>query len=130
MDGSQFDRITRSLGASATRRGALRGLAAGLLSATGLGTILEEIDARRRNGRHNNKRRRCGAQYAGCNEDNDCCHGLICKELRNPHASANFPGTCAYKRGCGLKEDFCGKNRDCCRNFRCRNARCRRRPNN
>ena len=129
MDDSQFDRITRSLGAAATRRATLRSLAAGLLATTGLGALLDKVDARR-NGRHNNKRRRCGKQYAGCNEDNDCCHGLICKELTNPHASADFNKTCAYKRGCGLKDDFCGKNRDCCRNFRCRNARCRRRPNN
>jgi hypothetical protein len=129
MDGSQFDRLTRSVGGAATRRGALRGLAAVLLAATGLDAVVESVDARR-DGRRNNKRRNCGRQYAGCNEDNQCCHGLICKELTNPHASAEWKGTCAYKRGCGLKDDFCGKNRDCCRNFRCRNARCRRRPNN
>jgi hypothetical protein len=130
MDGHHFDRLTRSLAASATRRGTLRGLAAGLLATTGLGTLLDEIDARRNNGRHNNKRRNCGDQYTGCNENNECCHGLICKQFSGTGAEANFPGTCAYKRGCGLKEDFCGKNRDCCHNFRCRNARCRRRPNN
>lgn len=123
MDGTQFDRLTRSIGGAATRRMALRGLAAGLIASTGLGATLSEIDARRNNG----KRQRCGRQYYGCHNDNDCCHGLLCRELENPYISAEFPGTCAYKRGCGKKNDYCRRNKDCCRKFRCRNRRCKRR---
>ncbi len=85
MDGSHFDRITRVVGAESTRRSALRGLAAGILGAAGLGSIVQEIAARR-NGRNNNKRRRCGRQYYGCNDDNECCHGMICQELKNHYA--------------------------------------------
>ena len=129
MDSNHFDRITRIVGAESTRRSAVRGLAAGLLGVTGLGTVVQKIEARRR-GRNNNKRTRCGRQYYGCNNDNECCNGLICQELKNPYAEAEFKGTCAYRRGCGKKNDFCGKNRDCCRNFRCRNKRCRRVNNN
>ncbi len=126
MDSNHFDRLTRVFGIESTRRVALRGLAAGMLGATGFGALLSEIEARRR-GRNNNRRTRCGRQYYGCNDSNDCCHGLVCEELHNPYAEADFKGTCAYRRGCGLKNDFCGKNRDCCRNFRCRNKRCKRR---
>jgi hypothetical protein len=125
VDHNHFDRVTRIVGAESTRRAALRGLALGLLAATGLGTAVQESSARRKR-RNNNRRSRCGRQYYGCNNDNDCCHGLICKDLQNPYSEAEFKGTCAYRRGCGKKNDFCGKNRDCCRNFRCRNKRCRR----
>ena len=128
MDSNQFDRLTRSFGAAATRRNALRGLAAGLLGATGLGATLSEIDARRRR-RRRNRNRRCGAQYAGCNSERDCCEGLICQELKNPGAEAEFSGTCAYRRGCGKKNDYCQKNRDCCRQFQCKGRRCKRRNN-
>lgn len=126
MDTRHFDQLIRAFGDTSTRRTALRGLAAGALATTGIGAVVSEIDARR----NNNKRRRCGRQYYGCNNDNECCHGLICKELENPYIEANFKGTCAYRRGCGKNNDYCGKNRDCCRNFRCRNRRCRRQNNN
>lgn len=125
MDSNHFDRLVRAFGVKSTRRVALRGLVAGIIGATGLEASIGEIDARRR-GRNNNKRRRCGRQYYGCNDHNDCCHGLVCEELQNPYIEANFKGTCAYRRGCGLNNDYCGKNRDCCRNFRCRNRRCKR----
>ena len=129
MDSNHFDRLARSFGMNASRRTALRGLAAGLLGATGLGTVITEVDARRRGNRNRNRNRRCGDQYAGCNSEKDCCEGLICKELTNPGADAGFDGACAYKRGCGQKNDYCGKNRDCCRQFRCQGKRCKRRDN-
>lgn len=127
MDTRHFDQLIRAFGDTSTRRTALRGLAAGALATTGLGAVVSEIDARR----NNNKRRRCGRQYYGCNNDNECCHGLICKELENPYQEAQFTGTCAYRRGCGRNNDYCSKNRDCCtRNFRCTNRRCKRRNDN
>jgi hypothetical protein len=115
VDGTQFDSLARIVGAAGSRRAALRGLAGGLVGFAGLKTA-GEVGARR-----------CGAQYAGCNNDNDCCTGLICRALTNPSAESEFDGTCAYKRGCGKRNDFCKKNRDCCRRFRCRGRRCRRR---
>ncbi len=118
MEERQFDRLARMVGAAASRRTALRGLAAGLLGATGLGLAREASGKRRR---------RCGAQYAGCNDKKDCCDGLLCKELRNPGAEAEFSGTCAYKRGCGKRKDYCEKSHDCCRRFRCRGHECKRR---
>jgi hypothetical protein len=116
MDGTQFDRLARTVAAASSRRTALRGLVAGFLGLAGL-KAAGDADARRR----------CGEQYAGCNNDNDCCSGLICRTLTNPSAESEFRGTCAYKRGCGKRNDFCKKNRDCCRQFRCRGRRCKRR---
>jgi hypothetical protein len=55
VDHNHFDRVTRLVGAESTRRAALRGLALGLLAATGLGTAVQEISARRK-GRNNNRR--------------------------------------------------------------------------
>jgi hypothetical protein len=119
VDHAQFDRVARAFGAATSRRLALRGLAVSLLGGVGLGAILKDASA---------QRRRCGAQYAGCNQERDCCHGLICKNLVNPHAEAEFSGTCAYRRGCGRNNDFCKRNRDCCtRQYRCQNRRCQRR---
>jgi hypothetical protein len=116
VESTQFDRLARSVATAATRRGALRGLAAGLLGAAGLGVVRQDASAR------------CGRQYDGCNDNKDCCHGLNCKTLQAPRAeSGNFKGVCAYKRGCGKRNDFCQKNKDCCRNFRCNNKRCKRR---
>ena len=115
MENTRFDRLARFVGAAGSRRAALRGLAAAMLGFAGL-RAAGEADARR-----------CGAQYAGCNNENDCCTGLICKELTNPNAQSNFKGTCAYKRGCGKRNDFCRSNRECCRQFRCRGQRCKRR---
>lgn len=138
MEDTQFDALARSVGAVTTRRFALRGMAAGLLGAVGLGAVLGDADAQRRRRRRRDRDRRrrggggyrnCGAQYAGCNGGSDCCQGLICQELRNPSTEANFSGTCAYKRGCGRKNDFCETNRDCCRKFRCRGRKCRQRDN-
>lgn len=122
MDGTRFDRLARSIGHATSRRVALGGLAAGLLSAVGLGVPLAEARRRNHGGRKN-----CGAQYAGCNDGSDCCDGLICKKLENPNAAADFTGTCAYRRGCGKRKDYCQKNKDCCRNFRCRGHECKRR---
>ena len=127
MDNKHFDHLIRAFGDTTSRRTALRGLAAGAVAATGVGALISDIDARKRN---RNRRSRCGAQYAGCNSENDCCTGLICKELHNPRAEAEFKGTCAYRRGCGKRNDYCDKNRDCCRNFRCSGKRCKRRNNN
>jgi hypothetical protein len=128
MDSSQFDRIARSFGAAASRRTALRGLAAGLLGAVGLGSSLDAIEARRRRRRRGDDRnRRCGAQYDGCNDERDCCEGLVCIRLSNPNAEQKFEGTCGYKRGCGKKNDYCRRNHECCRSFRCRGKRCKRR---
>ena len=116
MDSAQFDGLARSIGAAASRRGMVRGLAAGLLGAAGLGAAFGETDARK-----------CGKQYDGCNKGKDCCHGLICKKLTAPSVDSEFSGTCAYKRGCGKKNDYCKKNKDCCRKFRCQGRRCKRR---
>jgi len=127
MDTKQFDSLIRAFGETTSRRTALRGLAAGAMAATGIGALLGESDARRRN---RNRRSRCGKQYAGCNSENDCCRGLICKELQNSTAQAEFKGTCAYRRGCGKRNDYCDKNKDCCRNFQCDGKRCKRRDNN
>ena len=127
MDSNRFDHLIRAFGDATSRRTALRGLAAGAIAATGAGTLISEIDAKRNN---RNRRSRCGKQYAGCNSENDCCVGLICKELQNPRDEADFKGTCAYKRGCGKRNDYCDKNKDCCRNFQCSGKRCRRRNNN
>jgi hypothetical protein len=114
MESVTFDGLARAVGSAATRRGALRGLAAALLGAAGLGAAREASA-------------RCGRQYDGCNNDKECCNGLICKTLQAPRAEANFDGVCAYKRGCGKKNDFCTKNKDCCRKFRCSNRKCKRR---
>ena len=127
MDNRHFDHLIRAFGDVTTRRTALRGLAAGAVAASGIGALASEIDARRR--RNRNRRSRCGKQYAGCNSENDCCTGLICKELQNPNAQAEFKGTCAYRRGCGKRNDFCDRNKDCCRNFQCSGKRCKRRNN-
>jgi hypothetical protein len=127
MDNKHFDYLIRVFNDATSRRTALRGLAAGAIAATGAGALISDIDARRKN---KNRRSRCGAQYAGCNSENDCCVGLICKELTNPRTEADFKGTCAYRRGCGKRNDYCDKNRDCCRNFRCSGKRCRRRDRN
>jgi len=125
MDTSQIDRIARLVGRATSRRGAVGALFAGFLSVTpGLGVVPSEA---RRNHRHRGGRSNCGAQYAGCNSGSDCCSGLICKELTNPDAAADFTGTCAYRGGCGKKKDYCQKNRDCCRNFRCSGRECKRR---
>jgi len=124
MNKNQFDSLIRAFSEATSRRGALRGLAAGAVAATGVGALISESDARRRN-----RRSRCGKQYAGCNSENDCCTGLICKDLQDPRAEAEFTGTCAYRRGCGKKNDSCDKNKDCCRNFECRGKRCKRRNN-
>jgi hypothetical protein len=131
MDSKYFDHLIRAFGDASSRRTALRGLAAGAVAATGLGALISDSDAqRRRNRNRRNRRSRCGKQYAGCNSENDCCTGLICKELQNPRSEAEFSGTCAYRRGCGKRNDFCDKNKDCCRNFQCSGKRCRRRNNN
>jgi hypothetical protein len=134
MEETRFDALARSVGAVTTRRTALGGVAAGILGSVGLAAVLDDVEAQNRRRRRNRNRRRggrrnCGAQYAGCNKGGDCCTGLICKELRNPSAEAEFSGTCAYKRGCGKKNDFCEKNRDCCRKFRCGGRKCKRRNN-
>lgn len=134
MDDTRFDALARTVGAVTTRRTALSGVAAGILGSVGLAAVLDDVEAQNRRRRRNRDRRRggrknCGAQYAGCNKGGDCCTGLICKELRNPSAEANFSGTCAYKRGCGKKNDYCDKNRDCCRKFRCGGRKCKRRNN-
>jgi hypothetical protein len=124
VENTQFDRLARVVGAATSRRVGLRGLAAGLLGAAGFG--VGASDARRRRSRN---RGRCGAQYAGCFDQRDCCDGLICQNLTNPSAQDLFPGVCAYRRGCGKKNDFCEKNRDCCRRLRCQGRECKRRPN-
>ena len=135
MEDTRFDQLARSVSAVATRRTALGGVVLGLLGAAGLGESITEVEAQNRRRRRRNRdrrrggRRNCGAQYAGCNQGGDCCSGLICKELRNPSAEANFDGTCAYPVGCGKKNDFCEKNRDCCRKFRCSGRKCKRRNN-
>jgi hypothetical protein len=134
VEDTRFDALARSVSAMTTRRGALRGAAAGILGSMGLAAVLDDADAqnrrrRRRRNRRGSGARNCGAQYAGCNRGSDCCQGLICIELRNPSAEQNFSGTCGYRRGCGRKNDFCQKNRDCCRKFRCRGRKCRRRNN-
>ena len=116
MESTQFDRLARTIGAAASRRTALRGVAAGLLGAAGLGALHRDASAR------------CGRQYDGCNDDKECCNGLTCKTLQAPRAeSNNFKGVCAYKRSCGKRNDFCQKNKDCCRNFRCSGRKCKRR---
>jgi hypothetical protein len=132
MDDTRFDALARAVGAVTTRRSALHGVAAGIVGSIGLAAVLDDVEAqnrrrRRRRDRRRGGRRHCGAQYAGCNSGGDCCTGLVCKELRNPSAEANFDGTCAYRVGCGKKNDFCEKNRDCCRKFRCRGRKCKRR---
>jgi hypothetical protein len=135
VDTSQFDRLARTVGEAATRRTALQGLAAGVLGAIGLSAASNDTDAQRRRRKRRRKRRNrggrlsnCGAQYAGCNSDNDCCRGLTCKTLTNPHAEQRFSGTCAYQpAGCGKRNDFCERNHDCCRAFICRGRQCRRR---
>jgi hypothetical protein len=123
MDDTRFDALARAVGAVTTRRSALRGVAAGILGSVGLGGVLDDVAAQRQGSGY----RRCGKQYAGCNQGRDCCAGLRCKTLRNPHAEAEFSGVCAYQGGCGRRNDFCKKNRDCCRKFRCRNRKCKRR---
>lgn len=127
MDNKHFDHLIRAFGDATSRRTALRGLAAGVIAASGVGTLASQVDARRK--RNRNRRSRCGKQYAGCNSENDCCTGLVCKELQNPREEADFKGTCAYRRGCGKRNDYCDKNKDCCRNFECRGKRCKRRNN-
>jgi hypothetical protein len=122
VDETQFNRLARSIGFATSRRVALGGLAAVLLSAFGLG--VPPTEARRR---HRGRRKNCGAQYAGCNDGSECCEGLVCKQLANPSAAADFTGTCAYRRGCGKRKDYCQKNKDCCRSFRCRGHECKRR---
>ena len=129
MDKKSFDHLIRAFGDTTSRRTALRGLAVGAVAATAAGPLIDDIDARRRK-RNRNRQSRCGKQYAGCNSENDCCVGLICKELQNPREEADFAGTCAYKRGCGKRNDYCDKNKDCCRNFQCSGKRCKRRNNN
>ncbi len=55
METSQFDRLTRTLAAGASRRGVMRGLAAGLVAAAAGGTTIADIAAKKKRPNKPNK---------------------------------------------------------------------------
>ncbi len=107
MDGKTFDALARGFGSQRSRRGALKGIAAGLL---GLGTVRGAaaqdpgFDVQRVGG----ELARCGEN---CSRTDQCNAGLRCSR-----------GRCIAR---GDSRDNCRTSRDCERDFEiCRNREC------
>lgn len=99
MDGNEFDLISRKLGALATRRRTLGGLAAGLLGAAGVAGMAEAKNkGKSASGKH--KKKGVGKQQA--------CGGVGCVcTASNPTCST---GSCVP----GNDVDFCGNSGNQC----------------
>ena len=91
MDKTTFDGLTRHLGSSLTRRGALRGLFAGTLAVATGGAILDETAAKQRN----KKRRKKGNKNKG-NQD------------KGDQDTPPAPPICAGKNWCVDRTQTCG----------------------
>ena len=113
MDGKRFDEIAASLSNATSRRGMLRGLAAGgvasALAAVGLGG-LGEADAKRRRRHHRHKKTAVevstnpvGAVLgAVCDVTNDCGLNLVCAGKKKNKTCQGCPNACSDSGKCCL----------------------------
>ena len=102
MDRSRFDRMTRTLATSQTRRGILGAIAAALVGAAPTAAMAHG---------HHPHQRRCVPQNVSCARRGAvCCDGLVCSTTRR-RCVGNAGATCRTSLGCneGLV----------CRNGRC-----------
>lgn len=133
MDDCRFDNWTRTIGGTADRRSAVKGMAAGAaalltLAKAQLG-LAQDADVTLDATCKGNKAKcrkdqeccskkckkgkcKCAGEGAACKRDNGCCSGTC----RN----SDGRGKCE----CGNKGDFCNNDSDCCSNF-CRDGKCK-----
>ena len=115
MDGTRFDRLTKTLVASLRRRDALRTLAASGFATLGVSFAFEAIKAKKKNKKRRCRKRRskCGGKIRCCGENNAC---------------RSFPtASCLTLSGrycCGLEGAPCSNeptinNCDCCSGLFC-----------
>ena len=111
MDRNRFDAVTRRFAAAASRREAVRTIAA--LGAAMAGARVASAGAQEDVETAGN---RCKGK--NCTDDRDCGKGLYCDFNRF---------TCQYRHGSkGKKGDTCCSNNQCKNNLRCENKKCKR----
>jgi hypothetical protein len=136
MDAERFDRITRTVAASANRRTLLRSGMAGAMALLGMRAIREQAVAADD-----------GYEGAICSTSDDCRTGLVCQGSSRGLLGGSLAGTpygpgvsipliegkegrCRYHSGdnCGKEGQSCESNSDCCNNLglTCRSKKCRR----
>jgi hypothetical protein len=99
MDGRCFDKWTKALNESPSRRGVIGALAGGLLAGVvGVGGASAA----------------CGKTGDNCNNTRDCCRRYFCSN-----------GECK-NRSCGKINDECKNDKDCCRRYICDKRKCKR----
>ena len=105
METTTFDGITRNLGGSMTRRGALRGLFAGAVAAVAGSAVLQSEDASAKRRRKKGKKNQGQSQArpgASCQRSSECQtdRGYICEVAVN---AGNSDKTCSGATGavCG-----------------------------
>ena len=107
MDTTTFDGIARNLSGSITRRGALRGLFAGAVTAVAGGALLQadETSAKRRRKKKSKRNQKQTLPIgARCQNSSQCPADYICEV---PVNAGNSDRTCcgAQGAGCGAKNE-------------------------
>lgn len=102
MDSSRFDRLTRELAATTSRRGMMK-LIAGATVALGVTTIVAPSSRAQPSAG-------CVGAGESCDTDEACCGRLTCGDA----------GTCGGpSAGCGEPGYSCATNDECCQGFYC-----------
>ena len=114
MDGNSFDTLARGFGRATGRRGALKGLAAGLLA---IGSARAATASAQDEGAvpGGPSIEACGIRNDGCFRNHDCCQGLKCRGTNGGRQA----GYCDFKNSSGGKGDWCRKDKDCKRSLVC-----------
>jgi hypothetical protein len=99
VDGNCFDKWTRALSESPSRRQVSLALGAGLLGGLlGVGGASAA----------------CGKVGDQCNNTRDCCRRYFCSNNE------------CKRRNCGKINDKCKNDKDCCRQYICDSRKCKR----
>lgn len=114
MDGSRFDRLTKTLIAILPRRGAVKVLAGGGLAAAALSSDVDEAGAGK-------KKRRCRKQGRRCGGKKKCCgNKLKCQNITKPGCDHVTGQRCCGLAGAVCDNDADDNNHcDCCDGFFC-----------